>query len=369
MAGGLLNHVSIAGVARAVPEAVRTLEDEAKIFGDAEIRRIAKNLGVESRHVAGDRLCASDLCALSATHLLAGLDWDRASVDALIFVSVTPDYPLPATACTLQHRIGLPTSCAAFDITHACSGYIYGLWTAAHFVASGHARRVLLLTGDTASRLTAPQDRAVAALFGDAGTATALEWADAAAPMTFDLGTDGSGAGNLIVKAGAFRQPRTPDTSARREQEGGNIRSDEDLYMSGTDVFGFTMREVPALNQRILARAGWSLDSVDAWVMHQANAFIVKYLTKSMKLPADKVVLDMEKFGNTSAASIPMAMAGALRERLSESSLRLVLLGFGTGLSWGGAAVTCGPLVIPDLIMASNETLGAPEFRSPGGGR
>lgn len=361
MAGGQLKNVRIAGIARAVPESVRTLDDEATIFGDAEIRRIGKNLGVESRHVAGDRMCASDLCALSATRLLADLRWDRTSVDALIFVSVTPDYQLPATACTLQHRIGLSSSCAAFDITHACSGFVYGLWTAAHFVASGHAKRVLLLAGDTASRLTSPEDRAVAALFGDAGTATALEWSDGTEPMSFDLGADGSGAGNLIVKAGAFRHPRTPSTSVRREQEGGNIRSDEDLYMNGTEVFAFTMREVPALKRRILDRAGWESSAVDAWVMHQANAFIVKYLAKSMNLPADRVVLDMERFGNTSAASIPMAMAGALRGQLSKGAMRLVLLGFGTGLSWGGAAVTCGPLVIPDLITASNETLDALE--------
>src|SRR4030095_12453704 len=147
MAGGLLNNVTIVGVARAVPEVVRTVHDEAKICGATEIRRIAKNLGVESRHVAGARICASDLCALSAVKLLAALEWNPASVDALIFVSVTPDYLMPATACILQHRIGLSTACAAFDVTHACSGYVYGLWTAAHFIASGHARRVLLLAG------------------------------------------------------------------------------------------------------------------------------------------------------------------------------------------------------------------------------
>jgi 3-oxoacyl-[acyl-carrier-protein] synthase III len=359
MAGGLLNNVAIVGVARAVPEAVRTVEDEGKIFGDAEIRRIAKNLGVDSRRVAGDRICASDLCTVSAVKLLDALDWDRSSVDAVIFVSVTPDYVMPATACTLQHRLGLSTSCAAFDITHACSGYIYGLWTAAHFIASGHARRVLLLAGDTPSRLVSPEDRAVAALFGDAGTATALEWSEAAQPMGFDLGTDGSGAANLIVKAGGFRTPRTADTAVRREQEGGNIRSEEDLYMNGTEVFAFTLREVPALNRRVLARAGWELDSVDAWVMHQANAFILKYLAKSMKLPADKVVLDMAEYGNTSVATMPMVMAGALRARLVEGPLRLVLLGFGTGLSWGGASLTCGPLVIPELITVSEKILDA----------
>ena len=359
MAGGLLHNVAIAGVAAAVPETIRTVEDEGRIFGDADIRRIAKNLGVESRRIAGERICASDLCAASAVRLLEELGWDRASVDAIIFVSVTPDFPMPATACTLQHRIGLSTSCAAFDITHACSGYVYGLWTAAHFVASGHARRVLLLAGDTASRLISPQDRAVAALFGDAGTATALEWSGVAQPMGFDLGTDGSGAAHLMVKAGGFRNPRSAQTAVRREREGGNIRSEEDLYMNGTEVFGFTLREVPSLNQRVLARAGWEMNSVDAWVMHQANAFILKYLAKSMKLPADKVILDMAEFGNTSVATMPMVMAGALRARLVEGPLRLVLLGFGTGLSWGGASLTCGPLVIPDLITASEGTVDA----------
>ena len=357
MAGGMIEQVSIAGLARAVPEAVRTIEDEAKIFGDKEIRRIAKNLGIDSRHVASERICASDLCASAADSLLTALDWDRASVDLLVFVSVTPDFLMPATACTLQHRLGLPTACAAFDITHACSGYVYGLWTVAQFVSSGNIRRALLLTGDTASRLISPQDRAVAALFGDAGTATALEWDEAATPMGFDLGSDGAGAANLIVKAGGLRHPRSPETAVRREHEGGNIRSEEDLYMNGTEVFAFTLREVPALNNRVLALAGWSMDDVDAWVMHQANSFILKYIAKSMKLPADKQVEDMAKFGNTSAATIPMVMAGALQERLTTEPLRLILLGFGTGLSWGGASVTCGPLVIPDLLIVSEDDI------------
>jgi 3-oxoacyl-[acyl-carrier-protein] synthase-3 len=357
MAGGLLNSVRIAGISRTVPDGVRTVEDEGRIFGDADIRRIAKNLGVESRHVVTGATCASDLCAVSAAQLLGALDWDPLTVEALIFVSSTPDYVSPSTACTLQHRLGLSRACATFDINHACSGFIYGLWTAAHFVSSGHTRRALLLTGDTASRVISPRDRAVAALFGDAGTATALEWSDAAPPMSFELGTDGSGAANLMIRAGGFRHPHSEATAARREFEGGNIRSDEDLYMNGTDVFAFTLREVPALNERVMARAGWNVDSVDAWVMHQANAFIVKYLAKSMKLPAGKVVLDMLEFGNTSVASIPMAMGGALRARLSEGPMRLVLLGFGTGLSWGGAAVTCGPLVLPELTTASADSL------------
>ena len=349
MAGGIVNHVKIAGIAGAVPETVRTLEDEAAEFGEKEIRRIAKNLGVSQRHVSAGSICASDLCHAAAERLLDALGWKRDSVELLIFVSVTPDYISPATSCVLQDRLGLGKACAAFDLTHACSGYMYGLWTASLMMATGTIKRALLLVGDTVSRLTAPHDRSVAALFGDAGTATGLEWTKDAPPMHFELGTDGAGAANLMVKAGGFRFPRDAGTNERTEREGGNVRSDEDLYMNGTEIFAFTLREVPPLTERVLDRAGWTYDDVDGFVMHQANQFIIDYLAKSMKIPPEKQVVDLANVGNTSAASIPMAMAGKLAPRLRERPHQLVLLGFGTGLSWGGAAVTLGPLVIPDM--------------------
>ena len=357
MANSTVDHVAIAGIAAAIPESVRTIDDEAEKFGAKEIRRIAKNLGVERRHVATGTMCASDLCHAAGERVLDALGWDRDTVDLLIFASVTSDHVAPATSCLLQDRLRLGKGCAAFDIPHACSGYVYGLWTASLLMTSGSIKRALVLAGDTVSRLTAPDDRSVAALFGDAGTATALQWVEDAPPMHFDLGTDGAGAENLIVRAGGFRAPRTAATSKRSGREGGNVRSDEDLYMNGTEIFAFTLREIPPLTRRVLDLAGWTYEDVDAFVMHQANRFIIDYLAKSLKIPAEKQVVDLVDVGNTSAASIPMALAGKLSARLRGGAERLVLLGFGSGLSWGGVALTCGPVVIPETAILNERDL------------
>ncbi len=357
MAGGKVENAAIAGIACAVPKSLKTVAHEQKVFGEKEANRIAKNVGVFQRRVATDGICTSDLCYSAAEKLLENLSWDRHSIDLLVFVSVTPDYVAPATACTLQHRLKLAKHCAAFDITHACTGYIYGLWTVAHLLSPGTLKRALLLVGDTVTRLVSPGDRSVASIFGDAGSATAMEWDNSAPPMFFELGTDGGGAQHLMVKAGAFRHPATAATRIRTEREGGNVRSDEDLFMSGTDIFAFTLREVPPLTQKVLEHAGWDLTDVDAVVMHQANLFIINYLAKTMKIPKEKVIEDLADYGNTSAASIPMVLAGKLAERLASSYQRLVLLGFGTGLSWGGVAMTCRPVVVPAITEVEGDDI------------
>ena len=294
-------------------------------------------------------VCTSDLCEAAARKLLAALNWTPDSVDALIFVSQTPDYLLPATSCSLHGRLRLSKQCAAFDLNLGCSGYVYGLWIASQLVVGG-LKRVLLLVGDTISRIVSPLDRSAVPLFGDAGTATALERDENNMPWVFELGTDGSGQEHLIVPAGGFRHPRTSTTSLRTKREGGNIRSDEDLFMDGAEVFSFTLKVVPPLFKSILTAANWTVDTTDSFVMHQANQFMLQYLAKRMKLPPEKVVLSLGQFGNTSSASIPLALTHSLADRLRESNMRLLLAGFGVGFSWGAVALACGPIVIPELV-------------------
>jgi 3-oxoacyl-[acyl-carrier-protein] synthase-3 len=354
MASKTVSGVRLAGVASAVPSESHNVAELASVFGEEDVRKIAKSAGVQTRRVAPPGVCTSDLCGAAAARLLAALDWERDSIDALIFVSQTPDYVLPATSCALHGALGLSSSCAAFDVNLGCSGYPYGLWMASE-ILGGSFRRVLLLTGDTITKLAAPRDRSVALLFGDAGTATALE-ADPAAPdMYFQMGTDGSGKNHLIVPAGGFRTPRTAATAAATEREGGNIRGDENLFMNGSEIFGFTLERVPPLLEAILKDSGWTRESTDAFVFHQANRFMLQHLGKAMKLPADKLVLALAEYGNTSSASIPLALTTALGERLSCSTMRLVLAGFGVGFSWAGAAITAGPMVMPPLIEYSGE--------------
>lgn len=354
----------LAGLASAVPENFMTTEDDAHIFGVEDAQKISQAIGVRRRPVVAGNMCASDLCLAAAEPLLESLNWERDSVDVLIFVSQTPDYILPATSCSLHGRLGLSTNCAAFDVNLGCSGYVYGLWLASQLLAGG-AQRVLLLAGDTISRLAAPQDRSVAPLFGDAGTATALEILpksdiessqENSSEMVFELGTDGRGQKHLIVPAGAARQPLDDESRHRAKQHDGNVRSDADLYMNGAEIFTFTLREVPPLVANILQKANLDVQDVDAFVMHQANAFMLKHLAKRMKLPADKVVLALEEFGNTSCASIPLAMTHTLSEQLREKTLKLLLAGFGVGFSWGAATLSCGPLTVLDVISVPNSS-------------
>jgi len=357
MATCSVSNVRIAGISIAIPEHFRSrLEDEAA-FGKEIVAKIQQHSGVSRRPVTLSGLCTSDLCYAAAERLLEDLNWSRESVDALIFVTQTPDYVLPATSCVLQQRLGLAKHCAAFDVNLGCSGYIYGLWLAGQ-MASASMPRVLLLVGDTISRIVSPTDRTTATLFGDAGTATALERTDDAATMLFELGTDGRGRNHLIVPAGSFRRPHTDITQRRTEREGGNIRSDEDLFMDGAEVFSFTIREVAALIKNVLSQADWSEESLDALVLHQANEFILQHLSKRLGLPREKVPSTLENYGNTSSASIPLTMVVSLGECLKASAQRLVLAGFGVGWSWGAVALTCGPISIAGPLAIADEVIG-----------
>lgn len=355
MASGTVSNVRFAGLASAVPSSRQPVETGAGISAD-ELAKVTANTGVRQRHVAAAGVCTSDLCCAAAERLLGELDWAKDSVDLLVFVSQTPDYVLPATACVLHGRLGLSKGCAAFDISLGCSGYVYGLNVVGHMVGSGAYRRALLLVGDTISKVVSREDRSVAYLFGDAGTATALEHLVGAAPMAFELGTDGSGADHLRIPAGGFRHRPSAESALVKARESGNARADDHLFMNGAEIFNFTLREIPGLMKRLLDCAGWPAESVDWWVMHQANRFMVDYLAKRMKLPADKTVVALENYGNTSSASIPLALSDKLGAALSTGQARLVLAGFGVGFSWAAAAVTLDKVVAPPVIEVPSPT-------------
>jgi len=333
--------VRLVGVASAVPRAFLTIEDDGKVFGRAEMLKVSENTGVKKRHVATGGMCTSDLCFVSAQRLIQELEWSPESVDGLIFVSQSPDYQLPATACVLQMRLGLSKHCAAFDVSLGCSGYTYGLWLAASLIASGSCKRIILMAGDISAGGIPVRDRHVAGLFGDGGSATCLEADSTAEPMGFKMGTDGSGWHHLMMRNYNNGRP------ARAGEYG---TSPENFFMDGSEIFTFTLREVPGLIRSTLEDMGWAIEQADAFVLHQANTFILKHLAKKIKLPLEKVPLSMEEFGNTSSASIPITINHQLFEKLSTQSMKLILAGFGVGLSWGAVALTCGPIVAPEII-------------------
>ncbi|WP_333710275.1 ketoacyl-ACP synthase III [Malikia spinosa] len=311
-------------------------------FGESAVSDVVKMIGVKTRRVAEKGVTTRDLCRVAGEKLLGKLGWDRKTVDAVVFLSQTPDFILPATACALHADWQLPSSCIAFDINLGCSGYPYALWQAMMMIQTGAAKRVLLAVGDTISKIIDENDRSTAMLFGDAGTVTALE-ADENGFSTFLLGTDGAGVRNLIVPQGAFRSEERVDPRLEGK------RSDC-LYMDGGEIFNFTLKSVPILIANSLALAKLSVDDVDAFLLHQANFFMIKHLAKKSKVPSEKLPININEYGNTSSASIPLLMADLLADRLKSESLQLALFGFGVGYSWASAILKIGPLKCVEVI-------------------
>lgn len=344
----VIENVKIVGVSSCVP-ACEIYNREMKNFSSDEISKIIDNTGVENRHVVG-KACSSDLCYEAAINLLSQLDCPLDSIDIVIFVSQTPDYVLPATACVLQHRLGLSKNVMAFDINLGCSGYVYGLIVAAQLLCTGVFKRALLLTGDTISKLASPLDRSVAFLFGDAGAATLLEFDKVAPPIYFDYGTDGSGYDRLIVEGGGFR-------SSNKSLSQSDFCCDEYdadnrmLSMDGAEVFSFTIDKVPKTILKTLEYAGWLSSDVDTYFFHQANGFMLKYLIKKLNIEPSKVPLILENFGNTSVASIPLALTLTLASMDTSvlPSKKFVLTGFGVGFSWATIACTFNDTKILDV--------------------
>ncbi|MGS1005541.1 ketoacyl-ACP synthase III [Burkholderia glumae] len=346
----------IAGVVSCVPSHELANDAFVERFGEAAVRDVVKMVGVERRRVAAAGQTAGDLCRTAGDHLLRGLGWQAEEVDAVLFVSQTPDYRLPGTAFVLQAAWGLPAASIALDINLGCSGYPQALWLGMNLIRSGAARRVLLAVGDTISKLVDPDDRATALLFGDAGTVTALEADETAEDAVFVIGSDGAGVPNLIVPGGGCRESVVAGTAADAPQAAPGAdpqlagRSRAHLFMNGGEIFNFTLRRIPPLVARTLELAGHGVPDYDAFLFHQANLFMLKHLTKKAGLPGERVPVNLNTYGNTSCASIPLLMTTELRGTLATQRQRLALFGFGVGYSWASASLVAGPLAVVDTI-------------------
>jgi 3-oxoacyl-[acyl-carrier-protein] synthase-3 len=338
----------VAGIAGYAPAHRVTNADLARENPGWDVERIGGKVGITSRRIADPDETAADLAYAAAVRLLDGLGLDRSRVDALLFCTQSPDYLLPTTACVLQDRLGLPTSCAALDFNQGCSGYVYGLALAKGMVAAGIARNVLLLTADTYSKLIHPQDRSVRMLFGDAASASLVTAEPGGARVgALTLGTDGAGYRNLIVPAGGARCPRTPATAAETTDEAGSTRSAEHLFMDGPELFAFTLKRVPELVRETLERGGLAADAVDWFVFHQANAFMNEHLRSKLRVPKDKAPLRMADLGNTVSSTIPLTLCDAGAS--FEPGHRVMLVGFGVGYSWGAALLDWGRVALFDI--------------------
>jgi 3-oxoacyl-[acyl-carrier-protein] synthase-3 len=337
MGDQLLQPAKIVGIEYHLPEVVLNNFDLERDFESWSAEKIYNKTGISERHIASEYECASDLGIQAIEKLIQQNILDPQKVDLLIFCTQTPDYYLPTTACLIHEKIMLPISCASFDINLGCSGYIYGLATANAFIQSNMAKNVLLVTGDTYSKIIHHNDRSVRTLFGDAGSATYLSAEDGVAELIgdFALYTDGTGSKNFIVPAGGFRMPKSHETSLENKDSDGNVRSSDNLYMNGTEIFLFTLKSVPQAINALLTKNNISIGEIDWFIFHQANKFMIDHIIKKMNIPYEKVHMHLEYCGNTVSSSIPIVLKDAQQKGLFKRGDLIMLIGFGVGYSWG----------------------------------
>lgn len=305
------------------------------VFGNAEVANIIKATGVERVRIANSDMCSSDMCQKAAESLIANEGIDRSEIDGLVFVSQTTDWILPATSISIQDRLGLPKETVCLDIHYGCSGYIYGIFQAAMWISSGACKNVLVLAGDTTSRMINPNDKSLRMVFGDCGTASLVSRGES--NMGFHILSDGSGADRLIVPAGGFRMPRNEETGKLEWDEDKNGRSKDDLFMDGMAIFNFAITKVHKNINTLIDYMEWKKEDVGFYALHQANEFMVNYIRKKLKVTANIAPTNCKDYGNTGPATIPFLLSDLCSQK--EYNLKkTIMCGFGVGLSWGSIA-------------------------------
>ena len=317
-----------------LPKKVMTNEELLKEYPEWSVEKVATKVGVDTRHIAAANETAGDMAEKAACKLFEEYKIDPRSIDFLMLCTQSPDYFLPSTACILQDKLGIPTSAGAFDYNLGCSGCIYGMAMAEGLIAAGIAKNVLLLTAETYTKYLHPSDKSNRSIFGDGAAACLVSTEGFAEIGEFSLGTDGSGAKNLIVKTGAARQKAA--TKAFVEDDEGHVWYDDYLYMNGGNIFNFTLEAVPAMMNDILEKNQVMKDDVDYYVFHQANKFMLSTIRKVCVLPREKFYINLSKTGNTVSSTVIIGLKDCIENGIIKSGDKVMISGFGVGLSWGG---------------------------------
>lgn len=350
MAKSVFTGVKISGIAGAVPRCkVDNLIDH-QFCPEGDRRKIVELTKVAEYRKAPAGMCASDLCQAAAEALLTGLGRRPEDIDAIVFATMTSDYRVPSTACLLQDRLRCRSSVVAYDINMGCSGFIVGLYNACALVQGAGLKRVLLLSGDTQTKLCYEHDKNVVFILGDGGTATLLEADPAADDVVIELMTDGSRFQSLYIPSGGFRRPSTDATREVRQQPDGGMRSDDHLFMNGMEIFKFSSTDVVKTLAAFMEAQRLSPDLVDCLFLHQANSFMNEKIARKLKFPAEKVPYTIQFYGNTGSASIPLTMAHYFSQRGSSGRERCLMSGFGVGLSWGVASAVLNGVYAPPVV-------------------
>lgn len=320
-----------------LPQQVITNEMLKAEFTEWDHISFEAKVGIKNRYVVKSNETALDLAVNASEKVLTGIN--RKEVDFVILCTQSPEYFLPTTACILQDRLGLPIDCGAFDFNLGCSGYVYGLAIAKGLLAGKLAQNILFVVSETYSRYIHPADRTNRSIFGDGAAATILTTDDLSRLGNFELKTDGSGFDKLIVKNGAskYKYDRTAELKNYGTE---NSYTDNHLYMNGPDIFNFTIEKIPVLIEATLKKNNLTTEDIDYYIFHQANAFMLNFLRKKMKIPTEKFYINLENMGNTVSATIPIAIKDALSQNLIKPNDRILLAGFGVGLSWGATIIT-----------------------------
>ncbi len=346
-------NVRIAGIAAGVPKNVVSNlhpSSDDNVSTDYTPEAFVEATGVRERHVS-KTLTTSDLSYEAAEKLIADLGWDKSEIEAIIFVSQTADYVLPATACILQNRLGLSKECYAEDVALGCSGWVYGLSNAASLLNSGSIKKALLLCGDAKKRADSTLDP----LFGHAGTATAIEYDEGNDGFSFHFGTDGDGYDAIIMPDGGSRNQITQRSFELVDVEGKQMTRLQ-THMKGMDVFSFGISTAPKSVKKLSEYYGFDYLDADYFIFHQANMKMNNMIVKKLKLPKEKVPSCMYDYGNTSSASIPLTIVTQLKGKVEDKITKFICCGFGVGLSWGTVAFKSEKMVVSDLVLVEENT-------------
>ncbi|MDX9798511.1 MAG: ketoacyl-ACP synthase III [Bacteroidales bacterium] len=349
MAKGIFNGISVKGIACAVPNNKRGIKDWYGQFGKESVEKFKKMAGVNSIYRSYEKQTASDLAFVAAKSILRYKNINNKSIGALIFISQGSDYRMPATAFVLQHRLDLSKDCLCFDVNLGCSGYVYGVNIVASLMMQSNIERALLLVGDTSTKGVSTEDKSAAMLFGDSGAATLFEKnKNKEGEILYHFRSDGNRFKALIKPAGAYRNLNAP--KERFLWDDGNIRSYYETYMNGTEIFIFSITEVPKLIKDFFSDNNKVVADYDSFVFHQANLYILRQIAKKLKIPTEKIAISMDRYGNTSVTSIPLTLSDKYGDVKESGMKNIFICGFGVGLSWGVVTLKINPNDILPII-------------------
>lgn len=313
-----------------LPETIVTNEQLANEFPEWTVEKIANKVGIKERHIADQNTFSSDLAVAAGKKLFKDHNIDPNEIDFILLCTQSPDYFLPTTACIVQDLLGIPTTAGALDFNLGCSGYVYGLSLAKGLIGTEQARNVLLITSETYSKFIHNSDKGNRTIFGDGAAATLISTDGFAEIKHFSFGTDGKGANKLIVKKGGLRYPINEQDLRSKE------KGEHHLAMNGPAIFNFTADRIPDLVQNTLERNKKSIEEIDIFIFHQANAFMLEHVRKKLQIPQEKFMLYMEKVGNTVSSTIPIAFKDGIDDKVIIKNQTILLAGFGVGYSWSG---------------------------------